>query len=140
MINSKGVKDNKCLENIDLSSIEKEISNLKTAVTDLPSKVTAYGDFVVTQAHFEAKVHGGNVGYGDNEVTKSGYFPLGVVGYNTTNDIVSGTNYVGVFRGQYLTNRQNGRATLRTYVSGASKEAAMNGIQGTAQILWIKIK
>lgn len=63
-------------------------------------------------------------------ITKTGYYPLGVVG-----TYCSGTNVP--IRGAYLTNVANGSATINYYLRNVSSSA--QSVTVTTRVLWVKI-
>ncbi len=66
-------------------------------------------------------------------VTKSGYYPVGIVGIN-----MSGTNSgYGVPRSFFLDNVQNGSATVTAYIT--NRGTSSNSWTVTFYVLWVKL-
>lgn len=127
--------------NSEIKSSLTDINNDLTNVTNLVNKKITYGDFVVsqTQSFYLSNGHGGNASRSDT-ITKSGYFPLGVVGYTATaTNHYNSTEESVPIKNIYLTNQQAGRCTLNCTTYVANNQAWLYSSTYTAFILWVKI-
>lgn len=123
------------------AALDKLVSNDSTNSTNIGKKTT-YDDFVVT-SHNSGTISNGNGGAAVKtiNITKSGYYPLGIVGYTSkSTNHYNNTEMEPCITHIYLSARNNGSGTIygRTFVSNNS--AWTYSSEFTAYVLWVKVK
>lgn len=120
------------------TSVNNKISEFETVAN---SKIE-YGDFVI-EATSTFSINNGNGSLGNHSTTisKTGYFPLGVVGYKSTStNHYNNTNNGACMMNIYLTNQQAGKCTINAQTYVADNNAWTYSSTYSAYILWVKVK
>lgn len=102
-----------------------------SGITNKPTRFEPTADSFVVETYSEHSsksvgTSGANTSY---NISKSGYKPLGVVGFYVSNANV-------LVRACYLTNVSNGSATINYYMRSVS---GTNTVTQTTRVLWVKI-
>ena len=97
----------------------------------------ASGLFSISDAEVSiASLAGSTNKYNTKSLTKSGYYPLGVVGHNTSGSNIAGINVYN----DYLSDRASGSATLNWGVRNTfASTATSSDAKVTFKILWCKV-
>lgn len=129
---SKGIKDNKCLQNIDFSPIEKKIEELEKKI----ASTVSYDDFVIeiTPPTNTSWINSQEVKYEEVTCTKAGYYPLVVFGEHWTDGRVH-----CVPRSSYFKSRELGKCVIVIEIINQSDQNNQPS-QAKAYVLWVKVK
>lgn len=127
------------------TTLEGEMQALQNSVSSLgttASKKVVYGDLVIqeTDTYTVSHGHGGTV-EDTKTLTKSGYFPIGVVGFESTsineyNNTELGQGIMSI----RLSSRANGSCQLKTRLVASNNQAWYYHTTYKAYVLWVKVR
>ena len=110
--------------------------------TALVGKKTVYGDFMLTVSGTHTINHGhGGTQFHQVKLTNPGYYPLGVVGYES--DAVNEYNNTSMgpaIRDIYLNGHTQGSCMLNARLTAANNQNWTYHSTYKAYVLWVKIR
>lgn len=127
------------------TTLEGEIQTLQNSVSSLGTtagKKVVYGDFVIQATDTYTVNHGnGGMKIDTRTLSKPGYYPLGVVGFEST----SINEYNSTELGQgvmsiYIDSRSNGSCRLVARLFASNNQAWTYHTTYKAYVLWVKVR
>ena len=118
----------------DLETVQSDLDTVESTLANKLNSNALYGKFSVSTGAVSVTVNANN--YNSNTgsaVSKSGYYPLGIVGY----DITGTGSSVAVPIKYYLTDRGNG--TCKVFAGLRNNGSSQANWTFTAYILWVKM-
>ena len=122
-------------------NIKTNATNIKNT-SDTAGKKVVYGDFMVTTTPTYTINHGhGGTQNHNADISNPGYFPLGVVGYesNAVNEY-NNTSMGPAIRDIYLSNRGNGACKINAKLTSQNNQSWTYHSTYKAYILWVKVR
>ena len=125
--------------------VQDAIDELKTGLTSVSSSAgskTDYSDFEIT-SHSSGTLSNGNSGYATKtiSITKSGYYPIGIVGFTSTSKNNTNNQSEGACLMElYLSERASGSGKIFGKTCIMDNIANTYSSSFTAYVLWVKVR